>query len=270
MGIYHPFAFLRCGIENWSLILRLTRRRIQSRYRGSMLGSLWTLLQPLLLLGVYTFVFANVLKSKWALPNGEQAPFALVIYAGMMLFSVFADSVNEAPTLMLANQVFIKQVRFPVEVLPWVSMLSSLFTFALNLMMLLLFYVVLRGAPPVTVWALPLLLPALILLTLGFTWFLSSAGLFLRDLSQVTGVATTALLFTSPIFYSATHIPEAFRPFFNLNPFSTIIESSHRVLFYGTLPDAAALSIVTAFGFGTAWLGYIAFMRMKKGFADVL
>ena len=119
MEISRPLSFLRVGWRHRRLIVRLARRKIETRYRGSALGSSWTLLQPLLMLAVYTFVFGTVFQSRWQLDTGDQTPFALVLFAGMIFYGIFAECITEAPSLMLANQTYIKQVMFPIEILPW-------------------------------------------------------------------------------------------------------------------------------------------------------
>jgi len=270
LEIPSPFSFLRVGWRHRRLILRLARRKIETRYRGSMLGSLWTLLQPLLMLAVYTFVFGTVFQSRWQLEEGAQTPFALVLFAGMIFYSIFAECVTEAPTLMTSNQTYIKQVLFPIEVLPWVSLAAALFGFAVNMALLIAFLVALVGLPPWSALAAPLLLVPLLLLTLGASWMLSAAGVFLRDLSQIAGIFTTTLLFLSPIFYPAERIPEAFRPLYSVNPFVPLIGDFRAALFEGRLPDPRTLVLLTALGWAAAWLGSLGFMSTKKGFADVL
>lgn len=270
MEISRPFSFLRVGWRHRRLIVRLARRKIEARYRGSALGSSWTLLQPLLMLAVYTFVFGVVFQSRWQLDTGGQTPFALVLFAGMIFYGIFAECITEAPSLMLANQTYIKQMMFPIEILPWVSVVAALFSFAVNLALLAVFQVALQGPPPWTSLAAPLLLAPLLLLTLGMTWMFSAAGVFLRDLSQIAGVLATTALFLSPIFYPADRIPESFRPFYDLNPLVPMIEAFRAALFEGQLPDPRTLVALTALCWGVAWLGYVGFMRTRKGFADVL
>jgi lipopolysaccharide transport system permease protein len=267
----HPLAFLHTGWVHRALILRLARRKLEARYRGSLLGSLWAWIQPLLLLAVYTFIFAVVFEARWGIAEGGDAtPFALAAFAGMVYYGVFAECVNEAPGLLLANQAFIRQVRFPVEVLPWVTLVASLFGFAINLVLLVVFELVILERVPWTLVLVPLLAGPLLLITLGVTWLLSSIGVFIRDLAQIASVATTALLFLSPVFYPASRIPESFRPIYSINPFASLIEAFRGALFEGQVPDPAALAWLSLAGWLVSWLGFLAFMKAKDGFADVL
>jgi len=252
------------------LILRLAVRRIQAQYRGSLLGMLWAALVPLLMLAVYTFTFSFVLKARWSPQDAGETDFALIVFSGMILFGLFQRIANEAPTLMVANQTYIKQIVFPSEVLPWVSLLASLFDFAVSFALWVGFYVLARGTPLASWLFLPLLLLPILLFALGIAWLLSSLGVFLRDLPQIVGVATTMLLFLSPIFYPVTRIPDWAAPYYHLNPFVGILEASRGSLFFGTPPNWRSWALVTAAGWGIAWIGYAWFMRTKPGFADVL
>lgn len=265
-----PAGFLRTGWQHRQLIRQLARRKIEARYRGSLLGVLWAVLHPLLMLCIYSFVFVYVFRAKWDLPQAGESQFALVLFSGLIVYSLFAECVNEAPSLVLSNKTYVNQLRFPSEILPWVSVLSSLFGFVVNLLILLLFHLLLQGLPPATALGLPLVMVPVLLLTLGATWILSSLGVYLRDLSQIVGVGTTALLFLSPIFYPISRVPEAFQGFYYLNPFAWLLQMAKSALFYGSPPDWVALG---AFFLGTwafAWCGFLAFRSTQKGFADVL
>ena len=268
--MYQPHSFLWTGWKHRQLIARLTWRKIEARYRGSILGLLWTLLHPLMMLAIYTFIFSFVFKAKWYMPGGERAEFALFLFSGMIVYAIFAECVNEAPGLMLANQIYIKQLIFPTEILAWVSLATSLFGFFVNSLLLLIFYIAVLGNPPISSLWLPLLIAPVALATLGVIWFLSSIALFLRDIAHVVGVLTTALLFLSPIFYPSSVIPDRFRSYYYLNPFASILDMSKEALFHGAAPDWATLAAFTLGGWVVAWLGYIWFMKTKRTFADVL
>ena len=270
MGPNHPFAFLSAGLRHRQLIGRLARRRIEARYRGSVLGLAWTLLHPLLMLAIYTFVFSFVFEARWAAVAGQPGEFALFLFSGLIVYAIFSECVNEAPNLMLANETYIKQLVFPTEVLAWTMLLASLFSFVVNALLLLAFCALILGPPPASALWLPLIVLPVVLLTLGVAWFLSSLGVYIRDIGQVVGVLTTALLFLSPIFYPAAAVPESLRAWYFLNPFASILDMSKASLFYGAAPDWARLGWLTLAGWVAAWLGFAWFMKTKRGFADVL
>jgi len=268
--LYLPISFLAAGWEHRGLILQLTRRRIAARYRGSLLGGLWAVVHPLMMLCIYTFVFSYVLQARMNVESESRADFALFLFSGMIVYSIFSESVNDAPGLVLGNRNYIKHLLFPVEVLSWVSVASSLFNFLVSFVILMGFSYSLNGQPPVTALFVPLLVLPVVFLSLGLSWVLSSLGTFLQDISQGTNVFTTALFFLSPIFYPISAIPEPIRRYCYLNPFAFTLETSRGVLFDGAVPDWKVLGALTLGAFTIAWLGYVWFMKTKGAFADVL
>ena len=255
---------------NRSLVGQLVRREFESRFRGSFLGLLWAILQPLCLLAVYTFVFSQVFKARWSVDAGDPAPFALVLFAGLIIFNLFSEAFNRAPQLILQNPSYIKRVVFPLEVLPWVTLLSGLITALISAALLMVFYLFCFGAPPLSGLYVPLLLVPLCLGTLGAVWFLSSVGVYLRDIQHGTAIITTVLMFLSPIFYPISAVPERFRDLIFLNPLTGIIENIRGALFLGQPPSTASLLGLTVASWAFAAAGYWWFMRLRRGFADVV
>lgn len=248
----------------------LIRREVIGRYRGSMLGILWSFFHPLFMLTVYTFVFSVVFKARWTAGSESKTEFALVLFAGLMVFSLFAECVNRAPGLILSNVNYVKKVVFPLEILPWVGLGAALFHLLISLMVWLVFYMIFFGMPQATALLLPVVFLPLVLLTLGVSWFLASLGVYLRDVAQFIGVITTSLMFLSPIFYPATALPDNYRFLIYMNPLTPVIEQTRNVLYWGTLPDFAMLSAYIAVSLIVAWLGFVWFQKTRKGFADVI
>lgn len=265
-----PLAVFASGWKNRTLVLRLAKREIEARYRGSILGLLWAVITPLLMLGVYTFVFSVIFQARWGQSSGNRAEFSLLLFSGLIIFNLFSETINRAPTLMLENPSYIKKVLFPLEIMPWVAICVSLFNALVAFCLLFLFYPFVFGAPPLSILFLPLLLVPLMLITLGLTWFLSSVGVYLRDIRQVIGVLTTMLLFLSPIFYPVSALPEKFRQLIYFNPLTLMLERSKDVMFWGHSPSILGLALLTLLSWAVAWLGYLWFIKTKKGFADVL
>ncbi|MDR0477742.1 MAG: ABC transporter permease, partial [Desulfobulbaceae bacterium] len=202
-----PKVMLRSLWHNRQLIKTLTRRDIASRYRGSFLGMLWSFFNPLFMLCVYTFVFSVVFKARWHTGDSSKSEFALALFAGLSVFNIFAECVNRAPSLIPSNANYVKKVIFPLEILPAISLGNALFHAAVSFTVWLAACLLLRGLPPATFPLLPLLLLPLVFMTMGVSWFLASLGVYLRDVSQMISVVTTALLFLTPIFYSAANLP---------------------------------------------------------------
>lgn len=263
------FASLRSRL---SLALGLCRREITGRYRGSVLGILWSLLTPLFMLGVYTFVFGNVFKARWA-GAGDQvgiAEFAIIIFAGLMVFQIFSEVVSRAPTLIVSNQNFVTKVVFPLEILVPVALGAALFHGAVSLVVLIGFQLAVFGGVPWTALLLPLVLLPFCWVILGLSWFFAALGAYLRDIGQVLGTLVTALMFLSPIFFPITALPEWLRPWLLLNPVALPVEQVRAVLVFGQLPDFEALGAYALVSVVVMALGYAFFQKTRKGFADVL
>lgn len=265
-----PAALASSMWRHRELLGALSRRDVVGRYRGSVMGLAWSFLHPLVMLAVYTFVFGIVFRARWDAGTGSTAEFALVLFAGLLAFNVFAECVNRAPTLVLSNPGYVKKVVFPLEVLPVVTLGASLFHFAVGMAVWVIFYVLLVGVPHATIAWLPLVLVPLALLTLGISWFLAALAVYLRDIAHIVGVATTALLFVTPVFYPLSALPEAWRPWLRLNPLTDVVENARTVLVAGRAPDVERLATSFAVGLVVAWLGYAWFQKTRRGFADVL
>lgn len=256
--------------RNRSLISTSVKREVLGRYRGSVMGLLWSFLNPLFMLGVYTFVFSVIFKARWNVGSDSKTEFALVLFAGLMVFTLFSECINRAPGLIVGNPNYVKKVVFPLEILPWVTLGASLFHAAISLIVWLLAYIILFGIPHVTALYLPLILAPFILFIMGLSWALASLGVFLRDVSQFIGIMTTTLMFLSPIFYPVTALPEDYRKILYFNPLAPIIEQTRDVLFWGESPDFATLGVYLVATTMVAWVGFALFQRTRKGFADVL
>jgi lipopolysaccharide transport system permease protein len=266
-----------------SLTLTLIRREIAGRYRGSMLGILWSMLTPLFMLAVYTFVFGTVFRARWVDTAGaaevveaadkaqpSTAVFAIILFAGLIVFQLFSEVINRAPTLVLSNANYVKKVVFPLQILPVVALGSALFHTAVSLVVLFCFILAVYGAIPPTALLLPLVLAPFCLVVLGLSWFLAALGVYYRDINQFLGTLVTALMFLSPIFFPLSALPDWIRPWVELNPVALPVEETRAVLIFGKLPDFSALAIYAAAGLAIAALGYAWFQKTRKGFADVL
>jgi lipopolysaccharide transport system permease protein len=221
------------------------------------------------MLAIYTLVFGVILQAKWA-NSSNTLEFALALFAGLIVFNFFAECLNRAPLLVVSNPGFVKKVVFPLEVFPWVSVGSALFHFTINVMVWMLFYLSVRGLWHVELLYLPMVMLPLVFLILGLSWLLSSIGVYIRDISQVTGLITTGLLFLSPVFYDISMIPEKFIWLYRLNPLTFVIQQARHVMLEGIIPDRMELTIYTVVSLLIAWLGLVCFQRTRHGFADVI
>lgn len=266
-----PFGLLRSLRLHWRLLIQLTRREVVGRYRGSLGGVAWSFFNPLLMLAIYTFVFSSIFKVRWGIGAEEsKADFALVLFVGLMLHGFFADCISRAPNLVLANISYVKKVVFPLELLPWVSVLSSLFHLSISVGVLLVVQIFLDFHLPATALLLPVLLFPFFLVAVSLSFVFAAVGVFLRDIGQLTAMITTVLFFLSPIVYPSSSLPEGIQPWVNASPITYPVEQARRVLIFGELPDFSGWFVYTAFAVVLLALSFFFFQKARKGFADVL
>ncbi|TPJ28386.1 ABC transporter permease [Mesorhizobium sp. B2-7-2] len=257
------------------LVFLLIGREVAGRYRGSALGLLWSLINPLFMLAVYTFVFGVVMKSRWAVPGHESAThstgeFAIILFCGLIVFQFFAEVVSQAPGLIVANANYVKKIVFPIQILPVVSAGAALFHAVVSLLVLLVFAYVVFGAIPLTLVLAPVVFAPLIVMVLGIAWTLASIGVYFRDMNQIVTPFVTATVFLSPVFFQRTALPDWLQPWLSLNPISVPVESFRSVVIFGVQPDWVALGNYSLVGIVIAFLGYQFFQKTRRGFADVL
>lgn len=268
----NPLGMLANLWAHRELIVQFTRREVQSRYRGSYLGIVWSFVTPLLMLTVYTFVFSVIFKARWGaqISDESQAGFAMTLFTGLIAFNVFSETITRAPVLIVGNSNYVKKVVFPLEILPVTVLGSAVINSLFSLVILVLALLVALGRLPWTLALLPLMYLPLLLLALGLAWFLASLGVFIRDIGQLIGVVVQILFFMTPIFYPISAIPERVQFILYLNPLTFIVNHFRRVILWGQLPDWSEFLVVTALTFGVCLLGYVWFMKSKKTFADVV
>lgn len=256
--------------RNRSLIVTSVKREVLGRYRGSVLGILWSFFNPLFMLAVYTFVFSVVFQARWGGGGDSRIEFALVLFAGLMIFTLFAECINRAPSLILSNINYVKKVVYPLEILPAVILLSAIFHMIISLSVWFLAYGLFFGVPHVTVLLFPFIIMPFVMFIMGLSWALTSLGVYLRDVSQIIGVITSVFMFLSPIFYPVSALPEDYQHLLYLNPLTPAVEMIRDVLYWGKIPDLALLCIYWIATAVIAWLGFAWFQKTRKGFADVL
>lgn len=222
------------------------------------------------MLSIYTFVFGAIFKSHWAGQTGGRFEFAIILFTGMNINSMFAECANHAPTLIIENTNFVKKVVFPLETLAWSTLGSALFHLLVSTLVLLGISLLMRGSIPWTAVLFPVVVIPFLPFIAGLVWLLGSLGVFLRDLKQAMGIITAALMFLAPIFYPKEQIAPAYRDLLYLNPLTVIVEASRDVLVWGHMPNWAMLGAYTVASCLFAWIAFAWFERSRKGFADVL
>ncbi|WP_038178861.1 ABC transporter permease [Vibrio rhizosphaerae] len=266
-SFYKPFSIL---INHRYIIQSLTKKDIISRYRGSILGIMWSFFNPLLMLGLYTFFFRFVFKARWPNVGDSTADYAVMLFAGLVVHALASDIISKSSGIISRNSNLVKKVVFPIEVLPWVVLMSSLFHMLISMLVLIGFFLISGGTIQWTILFLPVVFIPMAILFMGVSWFISALSAYIKDVEQLIGTVVTFLLFTSTVFFSIDNIPNQLKPLLYINPITQIINDFRRILVYGMSPDFKLLFIYTIAALIIFWGGYNFFMKVRKGFSDIL
>lgn len=255
--------------QKFDLVWPLARRMTAARYRGSALGLVWAVLTPVVMIAIFTFIFAGIFNARFG-PGGSAWDYALYLFCGLLPWTAFQESVQESSGVVVAHANLVKRVVFPLETLPVAQALASLAGQLFGTIALVAAALLIRRELHATVLWLPVLLLPQLLLTLGASWLVASLGVFIRDTAQAVGLVLTAWMFLTPIIYPESVVPEAYRSWVSLNPFTPLVRNYRRVLLEGVAPDLAGLAYFSAFALALFVFGYWWFARTRKNFADVV
>jgi lipopolysaccharide transport system permease protein len=255
--------------KNRSLVLELTKREFSGRYRGSFGGVIWSFAQPLFLLTVYTVAFGVILKARWGF-SGTTTDYALMLFAGLIVFNAFSEVLLKSSTLITGNPNFVKKVVFPLELLPVITVVTALIHALIGLVVWFLGFAVLHGVPKPTAILFPLVLLCFFPILLGVSLLLSSLGVVVRDIGQLSGMLNHTLLFLTPIFYSIEAAPPLLQNLLMINPLTFVVEQFRLVLFYGQMPALKGLALYLILASLFAWVSLVLFRRLRPGFADMV
>ena len=261
-----PKAFLnpvRSVIRNHKLMNSMVRRDILARYRGSFGGSWWTILNPLLLMTTYYFVFGRVLKTKF-----EGGSYILYFLAGILPWLAFSEAVGRSPSIMLEYRSFVKKLVFPLETLPVNLVIAGAVTEGIGLIIFMLGLFYARHAMPMSVLWLPVLVIPQLLFTVGLCWFMAALGVFLRDLGTIMGFVLTAWFFMTPICYPESQLRGM--TILSYNPIFVLVRGYRAIFLENHAPDAGPVIVLWIAAALVALLGHAFFHRLRRSFADVI
>jgi lipopolysaccharide transport system permease protein len=251
-------------------IARFYRRELERLYAGTVFGLFLAVLQSLVLLGVYTVVFGHVFEARLGGPERGGIGFGISLFAALLTFNLFADSLAGASGLIAANGRLVTKVVFPVEVLPVCLVLRVATVSAISLGLLAGAVLLERGSLPATAPLGLVLLGSFALFSLGGAYAVAALGAYARDVGHLVAIATRVLLFATPIFYTLDQVGPTARALLLANPVSWAVEASRLLLVEGALPPAGPALALLAAGPLCAWLGLVFFMKLRGGFSDVV
>lgn len=246
---------------------QLIKRDVLLRYRGAYFGLLWIFLNPLIMLGIFVFVFGHIFQMKWPQDSGR-VPYALHLYCGLIAFNVFGEAISRSPAAVRSYPSYVKKIIFPVELLPIVPLGSALIHAMFNSIILFL-ALAWVGELHASQWLFPLLLLPLFLFSLGLVWFLAAWGVFIKDMTQIVPVFVQMLLFLSPVFYPAQVVPESLRGLYGYNPLAAVI-GSLRAALAGQAIVWSSWFMAMTIAMLVLLAGYAFFQHSRDEFADAL
>lgn len=270
-GIIKPFQQLYYLLtKHWELTLEISRREVTERYSGQFFGAFWVFAHPLFMIGLYVFVFSAVLEMKTEGLDKQGVDYAVYLLAGLIPWMAFQEAMSKGCYAVSGNASLVKQVVFPLEVLPFKSVVTAVLNqiLASSLMFAYLFFAGLK----ITYFALlfPLLFILQVLAMLGFSYFLSAVSIFVKDTKDFVQLFSVAGLFLIPVFYLPDWVPEMFKPIVMLNPFSHMVWCYQDIIVYGAIQHPNSWIVFSIFSFFSFVMGLKIFNSLKPVFGNVL
>jgi lipopolysaccharide transport system permease protein len=258
-------------LQHQDLLIRFTVRAIERQTKGSWLGILWVLVNPLLSLALYTVVFGMIMGGDFRVRADAGAfDYPLGIFIGLSVLGLITETMGSSPTTILSSQNLVKKVVFPLYLLPMANVGSIFFK---TLMSALLALIGVQAVGPGLSWQalwFPVILMPILFLALGLGWLLSALGVYFRDSPQLTSFFAMALFYASAVFYPSHIIPPSIYTYLKWNPVLQAVELSRDVLLWDIPLDPQKLLFVWVVGLAGAVAGFFSFQALRSGFADVL
>jgi lipopolysaccharide transport system permease protein len=251
-------------VAYWELTANLIARDLKTKYRGSVLGIFWSLLNPLMLMVVYTAVFSIIVRVK--IPGS--VPYPVFLLAGLVPWNAFAQSLTNATTSVVDNAGIVRKVYFPLEILPVSAVLSASVNFLISLALLVVIALVFGVHLGLSLLVLPVLIALQIAFTIGLGCLLAAGNVFFRDVQYFLSVLLTVWFFGTPIVYSLDLVPARLRPVFEANPMAWLVSSYQAVWAYGRWPRWSFLAAYGLVAVAVLVVGLLGYGDLKRRFAE--
>ncbi|MGO5543206.1 ABC transporter permease [Blautia sp. HCP3S3_H10_1] len=253
--------------ELWNyreMIISLVKRDLKGRYKGSVMGFLWTMINPLLQLAVYTFVFSVIM------PSGVDR-FYLFLFVALVPWLFFSTCLSTGTTVIFAQQEMVKKIYFPRQILPISFTISQFVNMLLSFVVI--FIVLIFSGIKFNFKALaclPIIMLVQFILCLGITFVVSALTVYLRDLEYILSIISMAWMYLTPILYPIENVPEAYRGICYINPMTSIIVAYRDILYSSKVPEMGTLMIAVFMGILLLVIGLVSFERLQRHFAEEL
>jgi len=277
MGLFSPTHHFMAFRELLSLLTRhhqltweMAKREISDRYAGQILGTFWAVGHPLILMGIYVFVFAFVFKQKVGGTRELPLDYTVYLLSGLIPWMSFQECMSKSAIVILSNANLVKQVVFPTEILPVKGVIASCFTQVISTVVLLVYVLLSHGSLFWTYLLIPVLYVFQILAMVGVSYIFSAIGAYFRDLKDFIQAFCVMGIFLIPLFYLPGQLPAPFQPVLYLNPFSHMIWCYQDVLYFGRFEHPWSWGLYIAGSLCVFYAGYRIFRKLKLMFGNVL
>ncbi|HRX69557.1 MAG: ABC transporter permease [Gammaproteobacteria bacterium] len=263
---------LHCLWGSWRLLPPFIGRELREQYAGSLLGVMWSLLQPLLFILLYWWVFSAVLRTRFPQDSAfAETPFIVFLLSALLPWFAWQEGLSRSANAIINRRDMVRKIHFPAQVFPLAATAAAYVVHGIGYGLFLLALAGWQGGLSLTTMgAVFMLLMLQFAVTAGVGLLLAAFTVYLRDTAQVLGLVLTALFYTAPILYPLTLVPEDFRGWVHLNPFTLFAEAYHNAVLTGTWPEPVMLFGLLLFAAGALSFGAYVFQRLEPGFADVL
>jgi len=267
-------AIVDVGIQPWRhrhVVTSLAARELSARFRGSVFGSLWAVLQPMATVAIFYYVLVVVFRTRWSPESTSDGDFIVGMFIGLLTFNILAETVGRSSGIITANVNYVKKIVFPITILPIVQMTFSAVNWAIGMGVLLVFGFIWGIVTPTWSWlAIPVCLIPVIFWSLGLGWLTAALNVYFRDTGVIVPLLLQAAMFLSPVFYNFDRIPPKAQNVLIWSPLTVPITETRRMVMQGIAFDPWQLIVPSVTGLIVMALGYLFFRKVKPGFADVL
>lgn len=254
----------------YKLLPPLLVRDIKERYAGSLIGVFWTILQPVLFVSLYWIVFSQIMKIRVQTDTGD-VPFFAFLLSGILPWFAIQEGITRGASSILEKRHLIKKVIFPLELFPLLSVLSAFIHYGIGIIIFLCMFFVWTGSVSLLqIFGIAFLMLLQLFLASGLSLLFSALTVYIRDITQILGVAFQVLFYISTILYPLTSVPERLKIFVQLNPITAMAEAYHSVILYNKIPELYGMIYLVSFTVLSGASGLWIFRKLKRGFADVL
>jgi lipopolysaccharide transport system permease protein len=252
------------------LTWEMAKRELSDRYAGQAFGLLWAIAHPVFMIGLYVFIFAFVFKMKIGGTVEMPLDYTTYLLSGLVAWMSFQESMAKSCTAITANAALVKQVVFPLEILPVKNILAALFPQVVSLVILIAYVLVTHGSLPLTYLLLPVLIVMQLMAMVGVAYILAPIGAYFRDIKDFVQLFSMAGVYLMPVFYLPTWVPELFKPVLYINPFSYLIWCYQDALYFGRFEHPWAWIVTGVLSMVVFVLGYRAFRKLKPLLGNIL